>query len=120
MSGAKKYSGSCHCGAVRYEAELDLTKPVISCNCSICLRTGALLAFTPSDRFTLLSGEDSLTDYLFNNHVIHHLFCRVCGIRAFSRAIAPDGTPTVAVNTRCLDGVDLGSLKLHEYDGKSK
>jgi len=115
-----KYQGSCHCGAVRYEAELDLGKPVISCNCSMCGRSGGLLAFTPATGFTLQSGEDSLQDYLFNKHLIHHVFCKTCGIKPFAHANAPDGTPTVAVNVRCLEGVDADALEVNKVDGRSR
>jgi hypothetical protein len=113
------HGGGCHCGKVRYEVKLDLDKPVISCNCSMCGSSGTLLAFVPADQFTLKSGEDALTDYQFNKHVIHHLFCNVCGIKAFARGVGRDGGPTVAINTRCLDGIDVARLKLMPYDGKS-
>jgi hypothetical protein len=114
------HTGSCHCGAVRYEATLDLKKPVISCNCSMCGRTGTLLAFIPESDFKLLQGEEALTDYQFNKHVIHHLFCKVCGIKSFARGVGRDGSPTIAVNARCLEGVDLGELQLMPYQGKTK
>lgn len=114
------YSGGCHCGAVRYRATLDLEQPVISCNCSICSRTGSLLAFIPESAFTLETSPDALTDYLFNKHVIHHLFCRSCGIKSFARGTLPDGSPMVAVNTRCLEGVDPATLKVKQFDGKSR
>jgi len=120
MSETKTYSGGCHCGAVRYEVELDLAKPVISCNCSMCGRVGSLLTFVPAANFTLLQGEDSLTDYQFNKHVIHHVFCKTCGIKSFARGKGRDGGDTVAINTRCLDGVELDKLNLTAYDGKSK
>lgn len=120
MSEAKTYTGSCHCGNVRYEAELDLSQPVISCNCSICGRTGSLLTFVGANQFKLLSGEESLTDYQFNHHVIHHVFCKVCGIKSFARGKNPDGGDMVAINTRCLEDVDVTKLKQHAYDGKSK
>jgi hypothetical protein len=114
------HTGSCHCGAVRYEATLDLQKPVISCNCSMCGRTGTLLTFIPESDFKLLQGEDALTDYQFNKHVIHHLFCKVCGTKSFARGVGRDGAPTVAVNARCLEGVELGALQIMSYDGKTK
>ena len=119
MSSIETYAGGCHCGKVRYEVKLDLTKPVISCNCSMCGRSGTLLTFVPADQFTLKSGEEDLTDYQFNKHVIHHLFCRVCGIKAFARGTGRDGGATVAVNARCLDGVDIARLNVVPYDGKS-
>ena len=119
MSEAKKHKGSCHCGKVRYEVTLDLSNPVISCNCSMCGRSGSLLSFAPASEFTLLSGEDVLRDYQFNKHVIHHLFCSNCGIKSFSRGQMPDGTQTVAVNVRCLADVDVDALPIHKYDGKS-
>jgi hypothetical protein len=98
---------------------LDLTKPVLSCNCSMCGRSGTMLAFVPATEFTLRSGEDALTDYQFNKHVIHHLFCNVCGIKSFARGQKPDGTKTVAINVRCLDDVDLDALTVTRFDGKT-
>ena len=112
------YEGSCHCGKVRYQAKVDL-KSVVSCNCSICSKTGTLLAFVPSEIFTLLSGEDALADYQFNKHHIHHRFCTTCGIRSFADGVGPDGTAMVALNTRCLEGVALTSLDVMHFDGKS-
>lgn len=119
MSESTKYSGGCHCGAVRYEVEMSLD-PVISCNCSICRKRGLLLAFVPAEKFTLSSGSDRLTDYQFNRKVIHHLFCATCGVSSFARGRGPDGAETVAVNVRCLDGVDLDSLNIRKFDGASQ
>lgn len=120
MSTTKTYSGGCQCGAVRYHVELDLSQPVISCNCSMCGRSGTLLSFVPAARFTLESGEESLTNYQFNHHIIQHLFCKVCGIKSFARGKSPDGSDTVAVNTRCLNDVDLKTLSVQEFDGKHR
>ena len=114
------YSGGCQCGQVRYDVELDLSQPVISCNCSMCGRSGTLLAFVPTDKFKLKSGQDRLTDYQFNNHIIHHLFCNTCGIKSFARGKGRDGSEQIAINTRCLDGVDIDTLKITKFDGKSR
>ena len=118
MTTLATYKGSCHCGSVRYETELDLSQPVISCNCSMCGRSGTLLTFVSPQQFRLLSGESELKDYQFNKHKIHHVFCQNCGIKPFARGEGPQG-PSVAINVRCLDGVDLKALAVHDYDGKN-
>ena len=117
MAGSKEYNGSCHCGKVRYRVQADLGGTLMTCNCSICKRTGSVLTFVPAAQFTLEKGESALSDYQFGKKVIHHLFCSTCGIRSFSRGSGPDGKPMVAVNVRCLDGVDVGSLQTQEFDG---
>jgi hypothetical protein len=120
MSEAKAYTGSCHCGKVRYQATVDLSQPVISCNCSICGRSGSMLSFVPASEFHLQSGEDSLTDYQFNKHHIHHVFCKTCGIKSFARGTRPDGSAMVAINVRCLEGVELDKLNVKHVDGRSR
>lgn len=114
----KHYSGSCQCGAVTFEADLDLDT-TITCNCSRCRRSGAVLAFTPRSNFTLKSGEGAMTEYLFNKKMISHLFCATCGIQGFGYGKGPDGTEMAAVNVNCLDDVDARALTSHAYDGRS-
>jgi len=110
------YTGGCQCGEVRYQVSLDLGE-VIACNCSRCGRLGSLLAFAPAENFKLLSGEGATTEYQFNKHVIHHLFCATCGIQSFARG-KQAGKDMVAVNARCLDGVEPESLKVKHVDGR--
>ena len=114
-----KYTGGCHCGKVRYEVKLEI-KNAMSCNCSICQKRGSLLCFVPKDDFTLLSGEKDLKDYQFNKHIIHHLFCEVCGILSFAKGMGSDGKEMRAINIRCLDGIDLEKIPLVHFDGRSK
>jgi hypothetical protein len=85
----------------------------------MCSRTGALMAFVPEDKFQLLSGEDSLSDYQFNTKKIHHLFCSNCGVRPFARGSGPGGAMCM-VNARCLEGVDPLALEVKHWDGKSR
>jgi hypothetical protein len=118
MANAQKYSGGCHCGKVRYDVTTELGT-VIACNCSICSKKAHLLTFVPEDAFTLISGDGELADYQFNKHNIHHLFCRTCGISSFARGAGPDGKPMVSINVRCLEGVNVDDLKVHQYDGAS-
>ena len=116
---SQAYSGSCQCGNVRYEVQMDLGE-VLACNCSRCGRLGALLAFAPATQFKLLSGAADLTKFEFNKHMIQHQFCSTCGIQPFAIGTHPKtGAKMAAINVRCLDGVDVDSLKVRKVDGKS-
>lgn len=114
-----QYLGGCHCGAVSFKVEVDLASP-ITCNCSYCQKRGSILAFTPAENFELEKGEASLTEYRFNTKTIAHLFCSACGMESFARGEMPDGKKMVAVNVRCLDGVDIESLNPTMVDGRSR
>ena len=110
-------SGSCHCGAVTFTAEGEIDQ-AIECNCSHCSRKGLLLWFVPRDAFALTAGQDKLTTYTFNKHVIEHQFCSNCGCQPFSLGSKPDGSKMAAINVRCVDGVDLADLKRVPVNGK--
>jgi hypothetical protein len=118
MIETKTWTGGCHCGRVRYEVESGLDD-LFSCNCSICQKRGTILTFVPQPKFHLISGEDALTDYQFNKKVIHHLFCSTCGVASFAMGEKPGAGPMVAVNVRCLDGIDANELQPRFIDGKS-
>jgi hypothetical protein len=118
MPEVRTHQGGCHCGRVRFETETGLSR-VLACNCSICAKHGLLLSFVGAGQLKLLSGERELTDYQFNKKAIHHLFCRSCGVECFGRGTAPDGKETVAINVRCLDGIDIGAIETTPFDGKS-
>lgn len=111
-----KYTGSCHCQKVRIEFETDL-KQVMACNCSICVRRGHLLLFGPESSLKLLTDPKDVGDYQWGKKSIHFHFCPTCGCAPFGRAVTPDG-PAVAVNARCLEGVDLGKIPVVNFDGK--
>ena len=108
------YTGGCHCGAVRFQVEMELDK-VLECNCSHCQKKGFLLSFVDRDKFTLQSSEDMLIEYFFNKKSIRHLFCRVCGVQPFAEGV---DFPRVAINVRCIDDVDLASLTREAVNGK--
>jgi hypothetical protein len=120
MAQTEKRAGGCHCGAVRYTVELDPETTAMNCNCSMCGRAGTLLTFVPAARFQLERGENAMQDYQFNKHVIHHLFCRTCGIKSFARGTGPKGEPMAAVNVRCLDGFEPRQFPVREFDGRSR
>ncbi len=114
----KTYNGSCHCQAVKYTVSMEEVKKVNQCNCSRCHRLGWLLTFVPTSAFTLLSGEEHLIEYRFNKKHIAHLFCKTCGIESFARGTGSDGTEMIAINVRCLDGVDIDTLEITRMNGR--
>jgi hypothetical protein len=101
----KTYTGSCHCGRVRIEADLDLAKGTFRCNCSICMKTRAWLAPAGEGDVRVVAGKQDLRDYQFGPMRLHHYFCMHCGIRPFSR-----GESGYAVRVSCLDDVSAEEL----------
>lgn len=113
-----KHRGSCHCGRIRYEFEGEIDKAT-ACNCSICSRKGALMWFVPRDRFNLLTPDADAADYTFNRHVIHHRFCPTCGLHPYGEGKDPKGQDMVAVNLRCVEGLDLDAIEVQTFDGRA-
>jgi len=106
----KTYQGGCHCGAVRFEADIDLAAGTNRCNCSICFKTRAWMVFIPADAFRLLSEPERLRDYQFGRKSLHHQFCAQCGVRSFTHGADDKGNRFYAVRVNCLDGVDPEEL----------
>lgn len=116
----KTYQGSCHCGAVTFEAELDLAESTYRCNCSICRRTRFWPAVAREEGFRLLSGESELTQYLFNSKKNQHYFCKHCGVRPFGIGTETPIGKMYGVNLGCLSDVteeELAGLKITYVDG---
>ena len=110
------YRGSCHCGALSFEATGELVG-LERCNCSICARTGFLHWYVPPERFRLLGSDETLATYQFGTRTAKNHFCRVCGVTPFRRARSdPD---QVDVNVRCLEGVDVDALEFRPFDGRN-
>ncbi|GAB6260785.1 GFA family protein [Photobacterium sp. CCB-ST2H9] len=113
-----KYTGSCHCGNIAFEAEGEIEE-ALACNCSICRRKGSLLWFVPRSQFRLLTPESAASTYTFNKHVIQHRFCPTCGIHPYGEGKDQQGNAIVAVNIRCLDEIDLDVIPVKYFDGRT-
>lgn len=114
------YRGSCHCGAVRFEADLDLSQPSFRCNCSICRRTRFWPAVARPEQFRLLSGAGELTEYRFNTRKNQHFFCKHCGVRCFGVGNDTPIGQMYGINLGCLEDVDdaqLAAIPITYVDG---
>jgi hypothetical protein len=124
----KTYRGSCHCGAVQFEAELDLAAGTTRCNCSFCRKARFWMCFAKAAEFKLLQGEAALIDYQHTpptkaEPFLHLTFCKHCGVRAFSSggALPQFGGPFYAVNVACLDDAsdaELTQAPIHFANGR--
>jgi hypothetical protein len=110
-------TGSCHCGAVKFEVEFAENPVVSECNCSICSKSGYLHLIVPAENFHLVTGEESLTTYRFGTGVAKHHFCKVCGIKSF---YIPRSNPNgFSVNFRCLDEAVNLKFSIKPFDGQN-
>ena len=113
------HSGGCHCGKIAYEFDGEIGT-VLDCNCSLCQKRGGLLHFIPAAAFRLKSRPEDLGTYKFNKHVIDHHFCPGCGVMPFSEGVSPKGETMVAINARCVEGIEPRKLDVKFHNGRDQ
>lgn len=104
------YQGSCHCGAVRFAADIDLRQGTLRCNCSLCSKLRLWPALVAPQAFRLLGGADALADYRCHTGREHHYFCRHCGAHPYASGTSPRWGAFYAVNLPCLDDLPAAVL----------
>ncbi|MNP34498.1 Glutathione-dependent formaldehyde-activating enzyme [compost metagenome] len=113
----KTYQGTCHCGAVEFSIEADMTE-LIHCDCSLCSKKNALMVTVRAEHLQVIKGQNALSLYQWNTGKAEHYFCSTCGIYTFNRRrMNPN---LYSVNAWCLAGLDVASLPLRHVDGKHR
>ncbi|HEX8571636.1 MAG TPA: GFA family protein [Allosphingosinicella sp.] len=112
-----KVTGGCHCRAVRFEAEVPAEVEILDCNCSICAMTGFRHLIVPHSSFRLLAGEAGLTRYRFGTGAAEHLFCSVCGVKAYYQPRSHPGA--WSLNFNALDDSSGLSMTVRSFDGRN-
>lgn len=116
-STTKKHLGSCHCGTVKIEADLD-TEVATRCNCTICTKLGCVGTMAKVDTFRVVEGEDALGGYVITS-AAKRFFCKRCGVYLFGMGHVPEiGGDFVSVNLNVLDDIDPGLLSVRHWDGR--
>jgi hypothetical protein len=118
-------TGSCHCGSIRIEVPA-APEWLASCNCSICKRTGVLMAYYPPGAVRV---EGETRTYLTGDRFIRIHHCPTCPClthwTANPEALAgelPEGVRAVlsermGVNARLLDAFAVREGKVL-FDGR--
>jgi hypothetical protein len=113
-----KHTGTCHCGAIKFEVMIDATAGT-RCNCTICTKVAYLGASVKPEAFTLLAGEDQLGSYLWGGKVATRYFCKTCGVHCFGKGhLDILGGDFLSVNFNCLDDIDVGTVEVGYWDGR--
>ena len=95
----ERIRGSCHCGAVTLSVP-HAPEWVGSCNCSLCAKTGWLVAYYPDDAVTV---EGETVAYVWGDRMIGIHHCPVCGCGTHWRTLGED-FGKMGVHARVLDG----------------
>ena len=113
----RSYRARCHCGAIRFAFQADEITTGRRCNCSMCIRKGAVMSseYIPEEDFEPHEDMSLLTDYRWGDRVVNHLFCKTCGIYPYH------GGPGYGyrVNLGCVEGLDPLALRIDVIDGRS-
>jgi hypothetical protein len=111
------HKASCHCGAVQFALSLPhgLVDPR-RCDCSMCLKRGAIVASVPLDGIKITQGAEFLSLYQFNTLTARHYFCSRCGI--YTHHQRRSNPEQYGFNVACLEGVNpLRLADVPTYDG---
>lgn len=123
----KTHHGSCHCGAVHFEADVDLASASNRCNCSYCTKARAWFSFVPGSAFRLLSGAEALSEYRWTppakpEPFLTYAFCKTCGVRIYGTGDHPKSGRMYAISVAALDDIDadeLAAAPLNLIDGRN-
>lgn len=128
---SKQFTGSCHCGLVKYTVDLapeKLADPKASrCNCTWCQKAGITIFNIPPSSFKLISpaSKSEIGDYNPKKGDHHRYFCKECGTHILREGSYPYEGQThdfCMINLVSLDqpqeGLDLSDFQLEYVDGK--
>jgi hypothetical protein len=120
----RTYRGSCVCGRVKFEADLDLSEGTAKCNCTSCWKRRWWSARAKTDDFRPISGDEELSGHKDDGRSVHGGFCKHCGITPYGFVGKTEWNPEdyVSVNVATLDDLDpaeLAAAPVQYQDGRN-
>ena len=112
------YILECHCKKVKIQINTkDVLEDYTRCDCSFCIKRGAVMGVIFIENLKILSGENNLSLYKFGKNQAKHYFCSSCGIYTHHRSFTSPNK--YCINLGCIDKVDCFKLKtIPIFDGK--
>jgi hypothetical protein len=106
------HSGSCLCGAIRFEVNCETPQPDV-CHCIKCRKhSGHCFASTDIPKSQINIRGDSDLSWYFSSEKIRRGFCRICGSSLFWEPLHRDW---IAVAMGAFDGPTNTSLKMNIF-----
>ncbi len=119
----KTYTGSCHCGSIQYQADIDLAAGTSRCNCSICAKTRNWSVAVKPAAFRWTSGQDTASRYEWGSKAMKAFFCPTCGVRTHGiGSLEALGGDFVALQVSTLDNAtdeELAAAPIQYSDGRN-
>jgi len=108
--------GSCHCGQVQVTLTAEPEK-LVSCNCSICHRLGALWGHVPIENVSVAASEEATSVYIHGDRTLAFHTCRRCGCTTHWENLVPEDTSYMAVNFRMCSPATSARFDIKRFDG---
>jgi hypothetical protein len=119
----KLFHGSCHCGKIKFQANIDLTKGSSKCNCTFCRKNSNWNVKVIPEDFKIIQGEEFFSKYENRPEMGYYVFCKHCGNMSFGISKKTEWTQDGAsIKLSSLDDVsteELNSSPISYYDGKA-
>lgn len=118
------YQGSCHCGRVKFEADIDLAATGTGkCNCTSCWKKRWWSVKVKPEAFRAKGGEEVMSGYVAGAERGHTGFCTKCGVIPYGWVAAAEWNDGeyVTVNVAALDDLDpevLMAAPITYFDGR--
>jgi hypothetical protein len=117
----KLFHGSCHCGKIKFETNIDLSVGSSKCNCTFCRKYSNWNIKVSPENFKLLEGDDSITKYANRSEIGYYAFCKHCGSLPFGLSKKTDWTDEGAsIKVSSFDDMsiaEMNSMPMTYYNG---